>query len=226
MKKLTIWILMLAMALSLCACRKEASNPDPDTTPESTPIVTPTPTAKPTPTPEATPTPETSPAPTQAPTKPPVQTPAPTPQVTPTPEVPSVIPALTVEELTTLMETILVDCDEVNSGTIQELSKDNESYQYNLYIEYVEGYECVTYAPMMSSTAYFVALVSVPSDVDTDAMAAAIESGADPNKWICVSADQVDAVANGNVILFYMVDSGTYPVTAETLTNNFLAQTI
>lgn len=124
------------------------------------------------------------------------------------------------------METILVDCDEVNSGTIQELSKNTESYQYNLYIEYVEGYECVTYAPMMSSTAYFVALVSVPSDVDTDAMAAAIESGADPNKWICVSADQVDAVANGNVILFYMVDSGTYPVTAETLTNNFLAQTI
>lgn len=226
MKKLTIWILMLAMALSLCACHKEASNPDPDTTPESTPIVTPTPTAKPTPTPEATPTPETSPAPTPAPTKPSVQTPAPTPQVTPTPEVPSVIPALTVDELTTLMETILVDCDEVNSGTIQELSKDNESYQYNLYIEYVEGYECVTYAPMMSSTAYFVALVSVPSDVDTDAMAAAIESGADPNKWVCVSADQVDAVANGNVILFYMVDSGTYPVTAETLTNNFLAQTI
>ena len=84
----------------------------------------------------------------------------------------------------------------------------------------------MTYAPMMSSTAYFVALVSVPSDVDAEALAAAIESGADPNKWVCVSADQVDAVANGNVILFYMVDSGTYPVTAETLTSNFLAQTI
>lgn len=125
-----------------------------------------------------------------------------------------------------MLTTILEGCDEVNSGTMAELPKDNDTYQYNLYIDYVEGYECVTYAPMMSSTAYFVALVSVPSDVDAEALAAAIESGADPNKWICVSADQVDAVANGNVILFYMVASENYPVTAETLTNNFLAQTI
>jgi len=117
-------------------------------------------------------------------------------------------------------------CDEVNSGTTTELTKDNDAYRYNLYIDYVEGYECVTYAPMISSMAYFVALVSVPSDVDAEALAAAIESGADPNKWICVSADQVDAVANGNVILFYMIDSDGFPVTAETLTNNFLAQTI
>lgn len=144
----------------------------------------------------------------------------------PTPDAGEANTAKTPEELNTLLTAILEGCDEVNSGTMAELPKDNDTYRYNLYIDYVEGYECVTYAPMMSSTAYFVALVSVPADVDAEALAAAIESGADPNKWICVSADQVDAVANGNVILFYMVDSATYPVTAETLTNNFLAQTI
>lgn len=214
MKKSIIFVLMLAMVLTFAACgpKEPAPTPTPEVTPETTPTATPVPT--PTPAPEATPTPETQPTPNGT------VTPA------PTPDSGEVSAAKTPEELSTLFTTILEGCDEVNSGTMAELPKDNDTYRYNLYIDYVEGYECVTYAPMMSSTAYFAALVSVPSDVDAAALAAAIESGADPNKWICVSADQVDAVANGNVILFYMVDSATYPVTAETLTNNFLAQTI
>lgn len=216
MKKSILLILVLAMVLSLAACgpKEPAPTPTPEATATPTPNVTPTPEA--TPTPEVTPTPTVPPTPNGGGTTAPVETPEPD----------TLVPAKTAEELTTLLNTLLEGCDPVNSGTVAELTKDNDSYRYNLYIDYVEGYECVTYAPMMSSTAYFVALVSVPSDVDAQALAAAIESGADPNKWVCVSADQVDAVSNGNVILFYMVDSATYPVTAETLTNNFLAQTI
>jgi type IV secretory pathway VirB10-like protein len=225
MKRSIIFVLVLAMVLTFAACGPK--DPEPTPTPDPTPVTTPEPTATPeptttpdaaTPTPDATPTPETKPTPEVKPT------PAPTPE--PTPDGDTVTPAKTADELQTMLEAILAGCDEVNSGTFTELAKDNDSYQYNLYIDYVEGYECMTYAPMITSTAYFVALVSVPSDVDAEALAAAIESGADPNKWICVSADQVDAVANGNVILFYMVDSATYSATAETLTNNFLAQTV
>ncbi|MCI9469319.1 MAG: hypothetical protein HFG45_08535 [Oscillospiraceae bacterium] len=220
MKRTIVLILVLAMVLAFAACgpKVPAPTPTPDAatpTPEATTTPKPTATPEPTPTPDAaTPTPDTKPTPT----------PAPTPE--PTPDSTTVTPAKTADELKTLLETILEGCDEVNSGNFAELPKDNDTYQYNLYIDYVEGYECMTYAPMMSSMAYFVALVSVPSDVDAEALAAAIESGADPNKWVCVSADQVDAVANGNVILFYMVASEGFPVTAETLTNNFLAQTI
>jgi len=136
--------------------------------------------------------------------------------------------AKTSEELTDLLDTILDGTDPVpmDSGTMTELPKDNDNYQYNLYIDYVEGYECMTYAPMVSSTAYFVALLSVPSDADIEALAKTIKDNADPNKWICVSADQVDTVINGNVILFYMLDSSTYPNTAETLTANFTNATI
>ena len=210
----------MVLAFAACGPKVPAPTPTPDAatpTPEATTTPKPTATPEPTPTPDAaTPTPDTKPTPTP--------TPAPTPE--PTPDSTTVTPAKTADELKTLLETILEGCDEVNSGNFAELSKDNDTYQYNLYIDYVEGYECMTYAPMMSSMAYFVALVSVPSDVDAEALAAAIESGADPNKWVCVSADQVDAVANGNVILFYMVASEGFPVTAETLTNNFLAQTI
>ena len=220
MKRTIVLILVLAMVLAFAACgpKVPAPTPTPDAatpTPEATTTPKPTATPEPTPTPDAaTPTPDTKPTPT----------PTPTPE--PTPDSTTVTPAKTADELKTLLETILEGCDEVNSGNFAELPKDNDTYQYNLYIDYVEGYECMTYAPMMSSMAYFVALVSVPSDVDAEALAAAIESGADPNKWVCVSADQVDAVANGNVILFYMVASEGFPVTAETLTNNFLAQTI
>lgn len=210
MKKLIALILTLVLALTMCACGSK--EPDPDPVPDDkNPSVT-------TPTPDAEQTPDVTP---EQPEETPEATPTPTPS--PTPGTSGSTAAKTPEELTTMMETIIEGTDEVNSGAISELPKDNDTYLYNLYIEYVEGYECVTYAPMMSSTAYFVALVSVPSDVDADALAATIEAGADPNKWICVSADQVGTAVNGNVILFYMVDSNVYPTTEEVLTTNFAA---
>lgn len=227
MKKLITMTLTLAMVLSMAAC---GSNADDDTEPTPSPVVTEEPenTEKPTETPDAeTPAPSEkpeekpeTPAPTQKPEEKPA-TPAPSekPAETPAPEQSG--SAMSAADLTTLMESLLVGADEVNSGTISELPKDNDNYQYNLYIDYTEGYECVTYAPMMSSKAYFVALLSVPDGVDVAALADTIEAGADPNKWICVSADTVDTVVNGNVILFYMIDSAVYGNTAGPLTENF-----
>lgn len=201
MKKLITMTLTLAMVLSMAAC---GNNADDDTEPTPTPVVTEEPenTEKPTETPDAE---------TPAPSEKPAETPAPEQSGS----------AMSAADLTTLMESLLVGADEVNSGTISELPKDNDNYQYNLYIDYTEGYECVTYAPMMSSQAYFVALLSVPDGVDVAALADTIEAGADPNKWICVSADTVDTVVNGNVILFYMIDSAVYGNTAGPLTENF-----
>lgn len=227
MKKLITLTLTLAMVLSMAACGNKT---DDDTEPTPTPVVTEEPenTEKPTETPDAeTPAPSEkpeTPAPTQKPEEKPAEkpvTPAPTekPAETPAPEQSG--SAMSAADLTTLMESILAGADEVNTGTISELPKDNDNYQYNLYIDYTEGYECVTYAPMMSSNAYFVALLSVPDGVDVAALADTIEAGADPNKWICVSADTVDTVVNGNVILFYMIDSAVYGNTAGPLTENF-----
>lgn len=70
MKKLTVFLLLAAMLLSLGACTVR---------PETTPEPTPEPTAAPTPTPE--PTPEPTPTPTPEPT--PTPTPEPTPEPTP-----------------------------------------------------------------------------------------------------------------------------------------------
>lgn len=207
MKKLIALILTLALSFSLAACSTKEPDPEPSPTPGS--ITSPDVTAEPAQTPESTKEPE--------------NTPTANPTPSPTPAESETTAAKTPEELTSLLETILDGTDPIpmNSGTMTELPKDNDTYQYNLYIDYEDGYECMTYAPMVSSTAYFVALLSVPSDADIDALAAAIKDNADPDKWICVSADQVDTVVNGNVILFYMLDSDTYPNTADTLTANF-----
>lgn len=211
MKKLIALILTLALVLSVSGCGKKEPAPDPDA--EASPVVT----EPPTETPDATETPDEAEETAEPSAEP---TPVPTPAPTPSPA-PAVTPAKTADELTELMNAILTGTDPVNSGTVMELPKDNDNYQYNLYIDYVEGYECVTYAPMIGSVAYFVALLSVPSDVDVAALAATIESGADPNKWICVSADAVDVLVNGNVILFYMIDTGVYGSTVDTLASNF-----
>lgn len=211
MKKLIALILTLALVLSVSGCGKKEPAPDPGA--ETSPVVTETPTE----TPDATETPDEAEETAEPSAEP---TPVPTPAPTPSPA-PAVTPAKTADELTELMNAILTGTDPVNSGTVMELPKDNDNYQYNLYIDYVEGYECVTYAPMIGSVAYFVALLSVPSNVDVAALAATIESGADPNKWICVSADAVDVLVNGNVILFYMIDTGVYGSTVDTLASNF-----
>ena len=216
MKKLIALILTLALVLSVSGCGKKEPAPDPGA--ETSPVVTETPTE----TPDATETPDEAEETAEPSAEP---TPVPTPAPTPSPA-PAVTPAKTADELTELMNAILTGTDPVNSGTVMELPKDNDNYQYNLYIDYVEGYECVTYAPMIGSVAYFVALLSVPSDVDVDALAATIESGADPNKWICVSADAVDVLVNGNVILFYMIDTGVYGSTVDTLASNFENATV
>ena len=174
MKKLIALILTLALVLSVSGCGKKEPAPDPDA--EASPVVTETPTE----TPDATETPDEAEETAEPSAEP---TPVPTPAPTPSPA-PAVTPAKTADELTELMNAILTGTDPVNSGTVMELPKDNDNYQYNLYIDYVEGYECVTYAPMIGSVAYFVALLSVPSDVDVAALAATIESGADRTKIV------------------------------------------
>lgn len=228
MKKLTAWVLMLTMLLSLTACGKKQPE---ETNPTPSPEVTVAPeTDKEEETQKPAGQPDETPAPTQKPCELPAAKPteAPKPVETPKPavtETPSVIPALSEEKLQTLLSSILAGTDEID-GDYYAIPKDEDSYQYNLYTSYQEGYESMSFSPMIGSLAYFVALVSVPSDVDANAMAAAMQSGINPHKWVCVEADQYGTLVNGNVILLYMIDSETFPDTVETLKNNFRNATV
>ncbi len=101
------------------------------------------------------------------------------------------------------------------------LEPDNEMWQWLLFSDYIEGAEAVVNESMIGSFAYSVALVRLPEGTDADAFAQAMEENADPAKWICVCADNVDTVVRDNVVLFYMVDTAAWPTTVDGIVENF-----
>lgn len=72
-------------------------------------------------------------------------------------------------------------------------------------ITYTEG---VVSMPLMSSTAYQCVLLRVAED-DVETVKQTLQTNADPNKWICVSAETTLIESRGEVIFFIMSDEKT-----------------
>lgn len=60
---------------------------------------------------------------------------------------------------------------------------------------------------LIGSQAYSLVLVQVSEAADVKAVADAMFSGIDQRKWICVEADDLQVVAQGDLIMLFMVDS-------------------
>ncbi len=67
--------------------------------------------------------------------------------------------------------------------------------------------------PTMSSSPFLLAVFRL-EEADAEAFAAALEEQADPFKWVCVSAEAVEAVAYGPLVLFYMCSADWAPAIA------------
>ncbi len=84
---------------------------------------------------------------------------------------------------------------------------------------YVVGYEqmdtgftdALAYGPFTGSTAFIMVLFELPDDADAEAFAADLSENADKIKWICVSADYADGVANGQYVMFLMASLEACP---------------
>lgn len=84
---------------------------------------------------------------------------------------------------------------------------------------YVVGYEdmdtgfdaALGYGPFAGSTAFIMTLFQLSEDADAEAFAADLAANADLNKWICVSADYADGVANGRYVMFLMSSQEACP---------------
>lgn len=96
-----------------------------------------------------------------------------------------------------------------------------EEFEYLVCTPYVEGMEAAISEPMMGSIAHSVIVLEVPEGADVEAIRADIEANADPRRWICVEAEQVTVVANGNTILFVMSTADL----STTVVDNFNAKT-
>lgn len=207
MKKIFALILAMAMVLALCACgSKKTDTVVPTDEPQTSETVegdtTQNPEASKDPQSDATQTPTT-----QKPT------------ATQKPSGGAATPAKTVSELTSMMDKVIKGADEVMMPATSEVTKD--SFKYIVGIDYVDGYTAVVYQPQVSSSAFQIVLFSAPSGADISSLASQIKANADPNKWVCVTADAVDAVVKGNVVLFYMIDTGAFPNTVSAITGNF-----
>lgn len=222
MKKFISLILALVMVLALAACGTTKTD-DADPTDEPTVTQPGDIVEKPDASDDIPADPTAEPEQSAKPTTPPAVKPSAPPATNP-PAQGGSTSAKTVDELKTYMASVINGIDEVMMPATDEVPHD--SYNFLLGIDYAEGYNAVTYMPMVGSVAFQIALVSVPSGVDAATVAADIEANVDPARWVCVSADTVGTSVNGNVILMYMLDSANYPDTVSTITANFSALSI
>lgn len=82
-----------------------------------------------------------------------------------------------------------------------ELTDDLESYILGTdEITYTEG---LVSMPAMSSVAYQCVLLRV-DEADVETVKEALKNNADPNKWVCVSAETTLIESRGDVIFFIM----------------------
>ena len=128
--------------------------------------------------------------------------------------------------LQTILDTLLADLDAefIPYYSSYDVTKEDAPY--------VVGYEQMDtnfdaargYGPMMGSTAFIMVLFDMPEDADATAFAKSLSENAVLNKWICVSADYADGVANGQYVMFLMAAETACPDTVrQELTDRFLA---
>ena len=60
------------------------------------------------------------------------------------------------------------------------------------------------YLPTMSTTAFVLAVFRLEQGADAQAFANALKDNADPDRWVCVRAEKVEALCHGNLVMFVM----------------------
>ena len=88
------------------------------------------------------------------------------------------------------------------------------------FIPYIDGVSAVACEAAMGSIPHSVVVLNLPEGSDVEAIRAQIEANANPRKWICVEAEQVSVVANGNTILLAMAT----PEACDAIVANFNAK--
>ncbi|MBQ7400337.1 MAG: hypothetical protein IJW06_07760 [Clostridia bacterium] len=102
---------------------------------------------------------------------------------------------------------------------VMSMTLTSEDFEFFTFIPYEEGLEAVANEPMMSSIAHSIVLVKAPTAEKAEEIAAAMKENCDPRKWMCVEADIVEGVTNGNIAMLLMTT--TEGGMADTILNNF-----
>lgn len=86
--------------------------------------------------------------------------------------------------------------------------KDKDAVKYHLGLDNNKGIkEAVSSNAMINTQAYATVLVRVDENTDANKLAQDMVRGVDLMKWICVGADDAQAVVYGDLIYMVMLDS-------------------
>lgn len=187
MKKLIAFLLSLTMVLALAAC-----SPAPEATDPSEAQTT------------------------AAPTTEPVTEPATQPETQPE------APETTGETLSADDQDLMEKMEALTAGALEEMMVSNtplteETFEYSLFIPYIEGAHAVENAAMINAIAHSVVLLKLPEGADVSAVASEIEENMNPRKWICVAAESAWVKTSGQYVLMVMSSQQI----ADTIEANF-----
>lgn len=109
--------------------------------------------------------------------------------------------------------------DDEKPMTMSMPLEDAETFMNFAFIEYEEDFKAVVNEPMIGSIAHSVILVKCPTVEKAKEVAAAMKENCNPRKWVCVGADIVEGVTNGNIAMLLMTT--TEGGMSETILSNF-----
>lgn len=104
--------------------------------------------------------------------------------------------------LSDILDDILQNVPDLPGYEATELTEEN--FEFYTFVPCAEGYEGLAAEAMIGSIAHSVVLVEVPDGTDASTVAANMQSNANPNKWICVTAESVQTAVKGQLVLLVM----------------------
>lgn len=90
-----------------------------------------------------------------------------------------------------------------------------ENFANYAFLEYKDGYEGLANEAMINVVTHSVVLVRLPEGADAEAAQSAIKKDANPNKWVCVSAEKTEVARRGRTVLLVMSSEKTAKQIAE-----------
>lgn len=124
-------------------------------------------------------------------------------------------------DLAAIADSLYDGIAEDNRPFVMSMPLTSEDFEFFTFIPYEDGLEAVANEPMMSSIAHSIVLVKAPTSEKAQEVAAAMKANCDPRKWMCVEADVVEGLTNGNIAMLLMTtEEGGM---SETIINNFNA---
>ena len=81
---------------------------------------------------------------------------------------------------------------------------DSENFEMFAFIPYNESYKGIASEPMMGSIAHSVVVIETASEEAAAKVAADMKANCDPRKWICVTAEKVEATSDGRYAILVM----------------------